>query len=95
MTPEVTVISMGEWDFGRDPARTFSTHAYGHSRRSIVDWLELAVRWSRPSSKTVKVAEKAKSFHEREVRGAVFATGWDGTVRIEVSSDGTIWFDAD
>ena len=95
MTPEVTVIRMGEWDFGKDPARMFSIYAYGHPRRTIVEWLELAVRWSRPTLTTVKVAERAKSFHDREVRGAVFAKGWDGTVRIEVSSNGTFWFDSD
>ncbi len=86
MTPEIAVISVGEWDFG-SPNQPFSTHAYGHPRRSIVDMLILAVRWLRPQPTTVMVAERPRTFSQREVRSAIFATSWDGTVMIEASEN--------
>ena len=91
MTPTLAIISMGQWDFGRDPPRTFSTHAYGHPRRVVVDHLRLAVSAERANPKEVMVADRPRQFEPIQVRKGVFATSWDGTVRIS-SQGGDVLF---
>ena len=35
MTPEIAIISVGEWNFGKKPRKPFSTYAYGHSPKTF------------------------------------------------------------
>lgn len=87
-TPEIAVISMGRWDFGRDPFRRFSTWAYGHPREHVTDMLSRAIRRRRSAPRIVHVALGPRSFEEERLRDAIYATGWDGTVIVRATVDG-------
>jgi competence protein ComEC len=83
VTPRVAVIPVGESTFGQDGG-TFTTFAFGHPRETAVDILADQMTRRRTPSKTVPVAEKAKTFHDQRVTKAIYATGWDGTVRVVI-----------
>jgi competence protein ComEC len=42
-TPEIAVISVGKWDFGKDGKNGFTTYWYGHPRKAIIDLLTIAI----------------------------------------------------
>ncbi len=88
ITPEIAVIECGRWDFGKDGGK-FTTWAYGHPRKGCIDLLEANVSDTR-DSKTVKIATAAKKFEDHAESKAIYATGWDGTVRIEATLDGKL-----
>ena len=44
----------------------------------------------RNPSKTVRVAERARQFRNQTVTRAIYATGWDGTVRVVARATGSI-----
>ena len=83
VTPRVAVIPVGESTFG-EAGGTFTTFAFGHPRKTAVDLLSQGMTRRRTPSKTVSMAEKAKTFHDQLVTKAIYATGWDGTVRVVV-----------
>lgn len=91
MSPNAAVISMGHWNFGRKSdgtARPFTTFAYGHPRKPILDLLQGAISGRRSTSMTIMAAEGARRFEEYVVRRRVYATGWDGTVKVRATTDG-------
>ena len=88
MTPEIAVISAGKWDFGRNTTNQYSTWYYGHPRRVTVDLLTLAIRGRRSSPPTVKLFDRPQSYREYKVRKRIYATSWDGTVRVRASLTG-------
>ena len=81
VTPRVAVIPVGEWTFGRTGGN-FTTFAFGHPRRDVVDLLSQYMTRRRTPAKTVKVADRARRFSDLRVQNAIYATGWDGTVRV-------------
>jgi hypothetical protein len=72
---------LGESTFGQTGA-TFTTFAFGHPRKTAVDLLAQGMTRRRTPAKTVSIAEKAKTFHDQLVTTPIYATGWDGTVRV-------------
>lgn len=89
VTPRIAVIPVGKWDFGEDGG-TFTTFAFGHPRKAAVDLLAQHMTRRRTPSKTVRVAEKAKQFQNQRVTDAIYATGWDGTVRVVAQYSGAL-----
>ena len=85
MTPQVAVISSGA------PERRLAWTAwkFGHPRASTVDLLRRFVRRPREPIKAL-VADGVEDFAERDLDVAVYGTPWDGTVIVELSSDGKI-----
>jgi competence protein ComEC len=81
VTPRVAVIPVGQWTFGRTGGN-FTTFAFGHPREDVVDLLSQYTNRRRTPAKTVKVAERARRFRDMRVASAIYATGWDGTVRV-------------
>lgn len=81
VTPRVAVIPVGQWTFGRTGGN-FTTFAFGHPRRDAVDLLTQHMTRRRTPAKTVKVADRARRFSDLRVADAIYATGWDGTVRV-------------
>ena len=81
VTPRVAVIPVGEWTFGQTGG-IFTTFAFGHPRRDVVDLLSHHMTRRRTPAKTVKVADRARQFGDMRVSDAIYATGWDGTVRV-------------
>lgn len=84
MSPHIAVISMGHWN---DQTR-WSAWSYGHPRKQAVLQLELAVDRDRSTPKMVNIATAVKKSEEVEMRRAIFATGWDGTITVRATSAG-------
>jgi competence protein ComEC len=83
VTPRIAVIPVGFWKFGQAPHEgRFATFDYGHPRRYTVDLLASKMMRDRSQPKTVMVADRAADFGPDTVRRAIYATGWDGTVRV-------------
>lgn len=91
VTPRVAVIPVGLWSFGQaaDEGR-FATFDYGHPRRYTVELLASNISRNRSQAKTVMVADRAEQFSPLTISRAVYATGWDGTVRVVARPTGSI-----
>lgn len=90
MSPHIAVISMGNWTFGKDSggrARPFTTFAYGHPRTMTLDRLQEGIPGYRSRPVTIMSAERAREYREYVVRKRVYATGWEGTVQINATTD--------
>ncbi|MEO5825121.1 MAG: MBL fold metallo-hydrolase [Gemmatimonadales bacterium] len=88
VTPVLAVIPMGAWTFGRGSAAQFTTFAYGHARQNVVELLSAAITRRRSQSRSVMVGTGSRQFTATTVRKAIYATGWDGTVRVVGTADG-------
>jgi competence protein ComEC len=88
MTPEIAVISVGRWDFGRGTDEEFSTFFFGHPRRQVLNLLNRRIRRERNAPIRAMIADAVKDFSPSTIRKAIYATGWEGTVRIESTADG-------
>jgi len=85
MTPDIAVLSMG-------PSKRHlpdTAWAYGHPRRAVVEMLSAAVAKTRSPVAVVPVAAGVKRFTPIRMDKAVYGTGWDGTVMVELRTDGT------
>ncbi len=85
MTPAVAIVPMG------DPARQhpWTAWAYGHPRKSTIDLLVRGVEQRRPPV-DVLVGKGVKRFDNRHIEAAIFGTGWDGAVVVDVDVDGRL-----
>jgi competence protein ComEC len=101
VTPKIAVISMGPSN--RDALWT--AVAYGHPRNAAVDLLmapATGVTATRPPT-SVLVATRAGAkgkaaageFVPYALTGAIYGTGWDGTVVVTAKSDGTLHVDSE
>ncbi len=89
MTPAIAVISMEDAEYGRShPQEKFTGWQFGHPRRVTVDLLTQSIATERATKKTVLVANGVRDFSPVQVEKAILATGWDGTVRIQATTDG-------
>jgi hypothetical protein len=61
---------------------------FGHPRRGTVDLLQDAISRRRSTPKRAPVADGVEDFQQVTVRDAIYATGWDGTIRIEATTGG-------
>lgn len=85
MTPLVALISAG------NPARheDWTAWTYGHPRAVVVDLLLDQVSLPR-SPVPAPVARGVKKFENRIIDRALYNTGWDGPVTVDLSADGTV-----
>ena len=88
MTPLISVISMGEWDFGMDTNRRGTAWQYGHPRSKIVRDLSVATKRRRSAAIDVMVATGSKAFTGMRIKKAIYGTGWDGNIIVTASFDG-------
>ena len=85
MTPEVAVISMGaEWRH-----QMWTAWAYGHPREQAVTMLREGVTSLR-KPRHVQLGIGARRFVESQMEKAVYATGWDGPVVIDMNANGEV-----
>ena len=89
VTPNVAVIPMGAWTFGQGSGSRFTTFAYGHPRQSTVTLLAASIARKRPQPRTVMLGVRGFHFEQGIVRRAIYATGWDGNVRVVATPQGT------
>lgn len=88
MTPQIAVISMGFWNDGRMPngkARAMSAYGYGHPNHDILDLLADSIPGYRSHRITIRAGSGSKRFGEYEVRKRIYATGWNGTVKVRAT----------
>jgi len=88
VTPSVAVIPVGS-STGQSPDG-FNAFAFGHPRATIVSLLTNSISRQRTPAKTVRVATGQRKFKNTTVTKAVYATGWDGTVRVVARSTGSL-----
>lgn len=83
MTPSVAVFSMGppHWQI------PWSAWKYGHPRQEIVAMLTAAMT-ARRKPIEVQVGVKSETFVTAQIDRALYGTGWDGTVVVEMHADG-------
>lgn len=86
MRPEVAVFSASNWLDRRD----FTGYQHGHPRSGIVTMLQNAISRQRAQSKQVRTAWGVRDLRERTMRDAIYATGWDGTVKITADEQGNL-----
>ena len=94
LSPSAAVIPVGKATFGAGQARSFNTFTYGHPRRATIDLLDAALPSYRNSSIIAMVAEAPRHFIQREIRKAIYATAWDGTVILRAEKGGRLSRDA-
>lgn len=90
MTPQIAVISMGYWSFGEKPdgsAKAFTTYAYGHPRIQTLDRLQRSIPGYRSKEASIMAARGARNYQQYAVKKRVYATGWEGTVKIDATAD--------
>jgi len=88
VTPEIALISVGQWCFGKGKGSQFTTYAYGHPRKVAIDLLSLALRESRDDPVTTRVAIGPRKFADCVIHKKIYATAWDRTIQVRASSDG-------
>lgn len=86
ITPEIAVISMGP----STVQAQWTAWAYGHPRKSAVTMLDAAISRTRAVPRDVPVATRTKTFASYPMRDAIYATGWDGDIRIHARPDGSL-----
>ncbi|MFO1499402.1 MAG: hypothetical protein U1G07_13570 [Verrucomicrobiota bacterium] len=88
MSPQAAVISVGAWNDGlinATSAKPFTTYAYGHPRRSLLEDLSQWITGHRAHPVTIQAADGAYNFRPFTVKKRIYATAWDGTVTIRAS----------
>ena len=78
---------MGKWNDGQGSSNRFNTFHYGHPRKVTMDMLTLAIHNQRSAPIEAQVAEGVENFKPYTVRKRIYATGWDGTVKIRATVD--------
>lgn len=78
---------MGDWENGRGVRSMFTTWAYGHLRRDVLDKLALSITRKR-SYPVVAAADGPRSFRSYTVSDAFYGTGWFGTVKVRATERG-------
>jgi len=93
MTPEIAVIPVGPYDRIAD----WSARRYGHPHQKAINLLtdpEIGVSGNRaqPIEAWVGVRgawkDRPEEFEKRTITKAIYATGWDGTVRVFAAASG-------
>lgn len=94
MTPKAAVISMGRWDYGvREKKHPYTTFKFGHPRKVVIDLLNASLSQNRSVERMAKVAVGSKKFVDTTIQKAIYATAWDGDIRITAKPDGTLNFE--
>lgn len=85
MTPKVAVMSMGP------SARhhKWTAWQYGHPRQPVLDLLENSTLMPR-TPQTFDVASGTRRFSPQRIDRAVFGTGWEGAITVELDDDGAV-----
>jgi hypothetical protein len=85
ITPILAVISVGQWDDGKDSRNPFTTWAYGHPRKVTLDLLSEAIKETRSAPIQVNAGTGSRRFFPIIVSKAIYATAWDGDITIKAS----------
>lgn len=84
-SPQIALFSMGD----TTSHVLWTAWKYGHPRRTAVTMIDQAIDRRRAAPKDVLVADGSKRFSTYRLTDALYATGWDGDVRITAHPDAT------
>jgi len=90
ITPDIAIISAGNWDYGLDGNNRFTTYWYGHPRESTLNLLMLSINKRRSSLVQVMAASGSRSFHETFIRKRIYATPWDKNIKVRATKAGSL-----
>jgi len=99
VTPRLAVISMGPYERHLKTWPEFTARSFGHPNKNTVNDLlnpEHGVTAMRATPAKVMVGirgawkETPSEFEEQTIAKAVYATGWDGDVRVTAHADGKL-----
>ena len=91
IAPDIAVLGVGKWDFGMGlTGNSFTTYRYGHPRRDVIDLFSELIPGARTSPLAAKVFEGSQNPIDYTVRKRIYATGWDGDVRVSAKLDGSL-----
>jgi hypothetical protein len=90
VSPKVAIVPVGHWSDGRKPAQQFSTYAYGHPNLLTLQSLDAVMDRQRGEPLEVMAGTSAKHFKRAIVSKAIYATDWDGSIKVRISSDGSL-----
>ena len=88
VTPQMAVISVGSWSFGKGSSNQFTTYAYGHPRKETLDLLSQIINKLRAKEVTIRAGIGPRKFVNYIVRKNIYATAWDKSVQVVASLDG-------
>jgi hypothetical protein len=74
-------------DNGQGSSSRFNTFHDGHPRKVTADMLSLSIQGRRSAPINVEVADAPEHFTPYTARKRMYATGWDGTVKIRATAD--------
>jgi competence protein ComEC len=89
VTPTNAVISCGRWNFGLNSGNKFTTYAYGHPRKNIIELLSSHISGTRSKSIQVKVAEASRVFKTVTITKRIYVTPWDNNIIVSATKTGT------
>jgi hypothetical protein len=93
MTPEYAFIGVGHWNFGENSSSKFTTYAYGHPRKNVIDLLDEFIPDNRSKPIETKVFEASQSPVDCKITKNIYATGWDGDIILTADQKGNIKVD--
>jgi competence protein ComEC len=86
VAPKLALLAIGSVS----RQETFSAWAFGHPRDVTIDVLEHVLTGRPRPPITEPIGLGAKKFEDRKITAPIFATGWDGDVRVTMRADGAI-----
>lgn len=89
VSPEVAIIPVGAWTYGKGTNNRFTTYWYGHPRLDVVKLLTKSLP-KKKRSPLIKpeLAQSSANFKTYKVKKKIYATAWDGNIKIKVMADG-------
>ena len=84
--PALALIAMGSVD----RQDRYSAWAYGHPRVESIELLERALTGAPREKIRASVGTAHEQFVSRDITAPIYATGWDGDVRVTLHADGSI-----
>lgn len=90
ITPKIAIIPVGHWSDGRNPKKQFSTFAYGHPNQDILSVLSAAMDRTRGDPIDIMAGLSGRNFKSMTITKAIYATDWDGTLRVVARANGTL-----
>lgn len=87
-TPEIAVMGVGRWDFGKNDSNPFTTWRFGHPRAVVIDLLNEFITGRRSKPVDTMAFDGPRDPIDYTIRKKIYATGWDGDVTITATLDG-------
>jgi len=89
MSPEIAIISVGKWDYGKGTNNRFTTYWYGHPRKDVIKLLNDNLEKKRSTKIQAMVAKGSKDYKSKTIKKKIYATAWDKNIKVRATVDGS------